>query len=382
MNGCMIGGRANCSRLAQRGRLCRQARLHVPELEPNEARKLAQAVFDTVIEPLVVLDSDLRIIIASRSFYQAFQVNRQDTEGRLIYEVGDRQWDIPELRAELKKILPEHGELDGYDVERDFPGIGRRAFSLTARKVFYEESNSGHILLALTDVTTARSADREVQELLRQREVLLQEMQHRVANSLSIIASILQLKARTVGSEETRTHLEDAHKRVMSVAAVQDHLHAAARAGSVRTAPYLTALTESLARSMIAETRPIELSVNAAEGAVSSTFAVSLGLIVTELVINALKYAFPHNAPGGQVRIIYELAGTDWKLTVSDNGVGAPDESVRVGRSKSGLGTSIVNALAQQLDAQVNVSTGPNGTTVSVTHSAFEAGLSGERGPR
>ena len=346
----------------------------MPELEPNRALELPQAVFDTVIEPLVVLDSDLRIIIANRSFYQTFQVNRQDTEGRLIYEVGDRQWDIPELRTKLEKILPEHGELDGYDVERDFPGIGRRAFSLTARKVFYEGNNGAHILIALNDVTTARLANREVQ----QREVLLQEMQHRVANSLSIVASILMLKARTVQSQETRTHLEDAHKRVMSIAAVQEHLHAVARAGSVDTIPYLTTLTEALARSMIADARPIELSVSAAGSTISSAFAVSLGLIVTELVINAIKYAFPHNA-GGQVRVIYELAETSWKLTVSDNGVGAPDGSVGVGRSKSGLGTSIVNALAQQLDARVNVSTGPNGTIVSVTHSAFEAGRPADR---
>jgi two-component sensor histidine kinase len=357
-------------------------RSRVPEIESNKARELAQAVFDTVIEPLVVLDSDLRIIVASRSFYQTFQVDRQDTEGRLIYEVGDRQWDVPELRKALEKILPEHGELDGYGVERDFPAIGRRAFSLTARKVFHEGSDSTHILLALRDVTTMRLANRDVQELLRQREVLLQEMQHRVANSLSIIASLLSLKARTVQSEETRAHLEDAHKRVMSVAAVQDHLHSAARAGSVHTVPYLTTLTESLAQSMIADARPIELSVNAADGRVSSAVAVSLGLIVTELVINALKYAFPHKAVGGQVRVIYELAGAGWKLTVADNGAGAPNGSVRVGRSKSGLGTSIVNALAQQLDARVNVSTGPNGTTVSVTHSAFEPGLPADRRPQ
>ncbi len=154
-----------------------------------------------------------------------------------------------------------------------------------------------------------------------------------------------------------------------------------ARAGSVDTIPYLTTLTEALARSMIAEARPIELSVSVAVRTVSSAFAVSLGLIVTELVINALKYAFPHSA-GGHVHVIYELAETSWKLTVSDNGVGAPDESVRVGRSKSGLGTSIVNALAQQLDARVIVSTGPNGTTVSMTHSAFEPGLVADRRPQ
>ena len=118
-------------------------------------------------------------------------------------------------------------------------------------------------------------------------------MQHRIVNSLQIIASILMLKARAVTSEETRQHLQDAHRRVMSVAAVQQHLHASARADTVEIAPYLSKLCESLAESMIGESRPATLTVTADKGWAVSADAVSLGLIVTELVINALKYAFP-----------------------------------------------------------------------------------------
>ena len=103
--------------------------------------------------------------------------------------------------------------------------------------------------------------------------------------------------------------------------------------------------------------------------------AVSIGLLVTELVINALKHAFPAVTRAGRVVIAYEVAGTNWKLSISDNGIGVPDANAgRLGQKKSGLGTSIVKALAQQLEAQVDVISGPTGTTVTITHATFTAG--------
>ena len=87
---------------------------------------LAQAIVDTVREPLLVLDKDLRVVAASRSFYMTFHVRRQDTQGRMLYALGDGQWDIPALRELLEKIVPEHGELDGYEVQCNFPEIGDR----------------------------------------------------------------------------------------------------------------------------------------------------------------------------------------------------------------------------------------------------------------
>ena len=103
--------------------------------------------------------------------------------------------------------------------------------------------------------------------------------------------------------------------------------------------------------------------------------AVSIGLLVTELVINALKHAFPAVTRAGQVVVAYEVAGTDWKLSISDNGIGVTDANAgRLGQKKSGLGTSIVKALAQQLEAQVEVLSGATGTTVSITNSTFAAG--------
>jgi two-component sensor histidine kinase len=335
----------------------------------DDASALARAIVDTVREPLLVLDQDLRVIAASRSFYQTFKVNRQDTEGRLLYTLGNGQWDIPALRLLLEQIVPEQTVMEAYEVEQEFPGIGRRTMLLNARKVFYEGNSHLTLLLAIEDVTERRATERVLQDLLEQKDMLLQEMSHRVANSLQIIASILLLKARTVQSEETRLHLQDAHQRVMSVASVQQQLQASAHGESIQIGRYLSKLCESLAASMIGDTRPISLKVLAEGGTASSTQAVSLGLIVTELVINALKHAFPDPKRDGQVVVSYAVDGANWKLSVSDNGVGTAD--LRDGSKTSGLGTSLVQALAQQLEAQVEVVSTSQGTTVSITHATF-----------
>jgi two-component sensor histidine kinase/PAS domain-containing protein len=337
----------------------------------EESRAFAQAIVDTVREPFLVLDHDLRVLAASRSFYSAFKVEPDDTQGRLLYSLGDCQWDIPKLRLLLEKIVPEHGVMEGYEVEHKFPGLGHRTMCLNARRVFYEGGSHSTILLGIEDVTTHRVLERENDELLKEKDVLYQELQHRIFNSLQIIASIIMMKARAVQSEETKFHLQDAHKRVISVAAVQKLLHASGATGSVEIAPYLTRLCESLATSMIGDSRPILLKVVGDAGSATSREAEILGLIVTELVMNALKHAFPDGKVSGQISVAYDRVGTNWILSISDNGVGK--SSGISAHEKSGLGTSIIKALSNQLDAHVETLTGAGGTTVSITHATFPA---------
>ena len=203
---------------------------------------------------------------------------------------------------------------------------------LNARKVFYEGNGQTTILLAFEDTTQRRKTERALQKLLQQKEMLL--MSHRVANSLQIIASILLMKARSVESAETRLHLQDAHRRVMSVASVQKHLQASGNGELIPVGPYLSKLCETLASSMIGDNRPISIKVVADGGATTSDQAVSIGLIVTELVINALKHAFPESTIDGHVVVGYEVHGANWKLSISDTGAGMPD--LRPGAKKTG----------------------------------------------
>jgi two-component sensor histidine kinase len=139
-----------------------------------------------------------------------------------------------------------------------------------------------------------------------------------------------------------------------------------ARALAQAIAPYLARLCETLAASMIGDSRPILLIVRAQDRAVSSNEPVSIGLIVTELVINALKHAFQDDRTGSEIVVTHNVAEPNWRLAVSDNGIGRahgqPDTTT------PGLGTSIVGSLAKQLDAHVEISMTPDGTSVSITH--------------
>lgn len=331
-------------------------------------------IVDTVREPLLALDTDLKILFASASFYRDFDVDPDAAEGCLLFALDDGAWNIPALHTLLERELPERTVLEGYEVSHDFPRVGRRVLHLHARRMDHE-GNPATILLSFEDMTVRYGIAREreelqkqTDELLRQKEILLAEMQHRIVNSLQIIASILMMKARAVTSPETRQHLQDAHRRVMSVAAVQQHLHITGPGDPIEIAPYLTKLCQSLSESMIGESRPARLVVKGDAGARVSADAVSLGLIVTELVINALKYAFPDPDKGAVITVDYEVNGTDWKLSVTDNGVGKTEGATPM---KGGLGTSLVNALAHQLEAKVSTESGPQGMSVSIAHATF-----------
>ncbi|HYC97855.1 sensor histidine kinase [Brevundimonas sp.] len=343
----------------------------IPGIE--DAQTLAQAIVDTIHEPLIVLDGGLRVLAASRAFYEIFKVDSEHTMGCLLYDLGDGQWNIPALRLLLETIIPEKTAMDRFEVDHDFPGVGRRTMLLNARKVIYETSANSTILLAFTDVTARRLIEREkadllkkAEDLLRQKQMLLEEMQHRVANSLQIIASILLLKARAVTSEETRHHLKDAHQRVLSVAEVQSQLHASGGVDRIEVGVYLTKLCSSLAASMIGEGQPLALRVEADHSRIGSDKAVSMGLIVTELVINAIKYAFPEPRADAVVLVRFDSTGDAWTLTVSDNGVGAAKTAAPL--AHGGLGTAIVEALVKQLDARMEVRSAA-GMAVSIHHS-------------
>jgi PAS domain S-box-containing protein len=134
--------------------------------EPGRSLLLsAESIVDTVREPLLVLDANLRVMRANRSFYQNFRVSPQETENRLVYDLGNGQWDIPRLRTLLEEVLPQNTSFDDFEVVHDFPSIGRKFMLLNARRIFREGNQTEFILLAIEDVTERRQAEEERREL-------------------------------------------------------------------------------------------------------------------------------------------------------------------------------------------------------------------------
>jgi len=278
-------------------------------------------------------------------------------------ELGQGEWNVPQLISLLEATASGVAEVHAYELSLARTGQASRLLVLNARRLVYDNKEQTRLLLAVADVTAARANDRLKDSLLSERTVLLQEVQHRVANSLQIIASILMQSARNVQSVETRGHLQDAHGRLMSIAAVQRQL-AASSLMEVELRPYFTQLCKSLGASMIHDQKSLSIDVDVDECSVAADISMSLGLIVTELVINALKHAFPGHH-GGKIVVTYKSDGENWTLSVTDNGVGM--QGGAAGR-KPGLGTSIVEALSKRLEAEVDVASANPGTAIYIGH--------------
>jgi PAS domain S-box-containing protein len=136
----------------------------IMENQLRESLEFAENIIDTVREPLIALDQDLRVVMASRSFYAFFKVEPEETVRQRIYDLGNKQWDIPKLRELLEKILPEHSSFDNYEVEHDFATIGRRTMLLNARQIEQVLGKERIILLAIEDVTERRQLEEQLEE--------------------------------------------------------------------------------------------------------------------------------------------------------------------------------------------------------------------------
>jgi two-component sensor histidine kinase len=329
---------------------------------------LALAVIASSTAPLLLLDGDLTVIAASKSFCRAFQIDPAGVANCPLAKLGDGEWNLPQLETMLAAAASGFAEIEGYEIDLARSGRDSRRLVLNAQKLEYGNADDIRLLVAVSDVTDARIAEKLKDDLLKEKAVLLQELQHRVANSLQIIASVLMQSARKVQSDETRTHLFDAHQRVMSVAALQQQL-ATSVESDVALRPYFTALCNSIGASMIRDHNQLSLNVSVDDSSSAADVSVSLGLIVTELVINALKHAFPGDRKG-KIKVGYHAQGPNWTLSVIDDGIGMPADAAD---AKPGLGTSIVQALTKQLHAVVAVADAMPGTAVSVTHTQIAA---------
>ena len=155
------------------------------EIEVQDAREYAENIVETVREPLVVMNSDLKILTANHSFYDTFKVTPDETIGNFIYDLGNRQWDIPKLRVLVEEILPLETVINGYEVEHDFPGIGHKIILLNARQIFREKIGSHIILLAMDDITARKQIEAVLHENQEQLQTFNDQLENRIAEEVS-----------------------------------------------------------------------------------------------------------------------------------------------------------------------------------------------------
>ena len=143
-------------------------------LEIQDALEYTKNIINIVREPLIILYEDLSVALANRSFYQAFKVKPGETEGQLIYDLGNRQWDIPKLQELLEDILPKTTSFDNFEVEHDFPDIGKRVMLLNACRIYLEANRTKLIILAIEDITERKEIE-GLREKIRKLEAQLKK---------------------------------------------------------------------------------------------------------------------------------------------------------------------------------------------------------------
>ena len=316
-------------------------------------------IVETIREGVLVVEPDLTIRFANRSFYDTFAVAPEHTVGLKLYEIGNGQWDIPKLRTTLETIISGQNTIEAFEVENFFPSIGRRIIAFNARKVYRPDNKIQQILLAIEDVTERARLEREHAAAHERIGMLLQELTHRVKNSLQFIASMVMLEARSNDSGEAKAALERVSHRITALGQLYSKLSKADTVEAVDAATYLDELCRDLIASVHKEgSTSIVLKTDIESELLPTDRAIPIGLIVNELVTNAVKYGFPGEAKGTVTVTLKRVPG-ELRLTVTDNGQGLDPR-----RADSGLGRKLVDGFAQQLGGQVERKSDSQGTTV------------------
>lgn len=141
---------------------------HLNEVNIEDALKYTESIINMMHDPIIILNEDFTVALASHSFYQTFEVKPDKTEGQFIYDLGNRQWDIPQLRQLLEEILPKTTSFEDYEITHDFPGIGQRIMLLNARRIYLQANQTRFIIITIKDITDRK----KIEELQNKIEVL------------------------------------------------------------------------------------------------------------------------------------------------------------------------------------------------------------------
>ncbi len=302
--------------------------------ERKQARLLAQEIVRTVREPLVVLDGQLHVQSANDSFFKTFQVTPEETENRLLYELGNGQWDIPSLRGLLEEVLPRDAWVGDFEVTHTFEKIGERTMMLNARRMTGKGSNQ--ILLAIEDVTERKLAEAQIKNVnanLEQKNRELQEFVHTVSHDLKsplvTFGGVLGLLKEELQEERLVAAGEliaTAEETVVGMRETIDDLLKLSRIGTVANdlQPVgLRQVAEELIRKHAPELEDKDTDVSLELSEDQPTVLADRNRLVEVLdniVVNALNYAC--DGPEPRITIGSETVGREVRLFVKDNGPG------------------------------------------------------------
>jgi PAS domain S-box-containing protein len=347
------------------------------EQDATEARRFAESIIETVQEALVVLDADLTVLSANRMFYEIFKVAPKETEGRLIYEIGNRQWDLPALRTLLQEILPKNTSFEDFEVEHDFERIGQRIMRLNGRRVYSDTRKTEMILLAIKDITVRK---RQEQQLIKNQEELAglteqlllteERERRRIAGALhDSVGQSLAFSKRELGGlrkdlpASLLERLDKAKEQVETAIQQTRSLTFELSPSTLYTFGLEAALEELAEQYSKQEGFRCRFETQDGDKRLSEQVRVLLYRATRELLINAAKHAAADN-----VSIRLQRIGEDVRIEVEDDGKGFDvSELEPVQGKRLGFGLFSIRERLARTKGSLDIQSIPgNGTKVTL----------------
>ena len=287
---------------------------------------LTKNIVDTIRDPLVVLNSDMTIAIASKAFLTTFGLTQAQAQGRELFELGQHQWNVSTFRVLMSRVIPHDEPIESFEIEDNFPGVGRRVFNLNARKISQVGNHTHRLLLVFEDITDRKQRERDA-------EMLTNEISHRIKNNLQIVVGLLAYEARSTPPPHAEGY-KSTQARVSAIAQLYELISQSSRGGTIAIDAYLRDIARVMSASALSHSSGIKIEVNAQPLDIDPDRAVPFGLLVNELTTNAIKHAFPHGE--GRIVLSAERDGDDIELTIADDGVGMKQSAPKETSEKRG----------------------------------------------
>ena len=337
---------------------------------PAEAEHLLR-IIEIAEDAVISIDQASRIVLFNQGAVRTFGYQPSEVLGRPLALLLPQRFH--ETHAEhVERFL--HGDESSRRMAQRGEIFGRRKsgedFPAEASISRIKTDQGVVATVILRDISERKEAERRIQTSLREKEVLLREVHHRVKNNLQVVSSLLNLQSRAFRDAKLQQALSESRNRVQSMALIHEQLYQARDLNDVDFPEYVRQLTSRLLHSYQVNPSQVALSVDVNDVSLSVDVAVPCGLILNELVSNSLKYAF-RDGRSGEIRVAFSrMPDRSVQLTVADDGVGLPPE---VGFwSTRTLGLRLVRSLARQLDGEVQLD-GPPGTEFRIRFSPEEA---------
>ncbi len=281
--------------------------------------QLTKSIVDTIRDPLVVLEHDMTIVTASKAFLTIFGTTEAEAHGRPVFELGQHQWDVPALRHLMERVLPENKSIENFEIEDDFPGLGRRVFNLNARKISQPGNHTSRMLLVFEDITDRKQRERDALSLTN-------EISHRIKNNLQVVVGLIAFEAKRTAAPCVLGY-QAMQARIAAIAELYDLISQSSHGLTIAVDAYLNEIARTLSVSLLGNTSGIAIKVEAEALDIDPDRAVPFGLLVNELATNAIKHAFP-DGKGHVVLKVQQVGDQISNWLVADDGVGMKNKDL------------------------------------------------------